>query len=408
MIRLTVAVSLTLAIVLSAPTHRVVAGMNSARTGSTSNLGGDVALNRMSNGKIAFLGGFGDADGSLDVVNPDGSGLRRLIRCKTGVCQGLDPVWSPDGRQIAFVRNTLQVGGDTSVYVMKANGRGERRVASCRPEQLNPTRCESGDLAWSPDGTRLAFARGGSLYVLDLKTGGMRRLTARTAGAALHPAWSPDGSRIAFDRANGCTLDACPTQPYIVNADGRGLRRLSVFYGDVSLGGPQWSPDGGTIVFSAGLDSRWFETRLCHGRCPARGIYAVNPDGSHLRLLVPAPPIRTNQLQAPAGWSRDGRHILYSRVVWTDPRWPQGGTALSVMNANGTGRRVLYRAGHARIGDVIWSPDGQLIAFSVVVVRGAHHALVASRSGVFVMGADGRHLHRLVASGRQLAWQPIP
>src|SRR5947209_9052804 len=316
-VRLMLAVPLTLAILLSAPTQRVIAGMNSARAGSMSSLGVHAPLHRMANGKIAFLGGSDEI--SLDVINPDGSGLKRLIRCTIRECQIDGPVWSPDGRRIAFVRYTHQTHGDVSVYVMNANGRGERRVAACRPGG-NIYACEIGSLAWSPDGTRLAMARGGSLYVLDLKTGGVRRLTAQTAGAALDPAWSPDGSRIAFARAAGlCAINMCPTLPYIVNADRRGLRRLSAFYGDaLFFGGPQWSPDGGTIVFSAGLDSRWFENRLCHGRCPSRGIYAVNPDGSHLRLLVPAPPMGTNQLQALAGWSPDGRHILYSRVLWHD------------------------------------------------------------------------------------------
>lgn len=129
-----------------------------------------------------------------------------------------------------------------------------------------------------------------------------------------------------------------------------------------------------------------------------KGIYAVNPDGSHLRLLVPAPPTGTNQLQTLAGWSPDGRHILSFTFPWNTSKGPQA-TALWVVNANGTGQRRLYRAGYGSFSDATWSPDGQRIAFSI---------LSTSRSGDFVMDADGRHLHGLAAGGDDLAWQPVP
>jgi Tol biopolymer transport system component len=285
---------------------------------------------------------------------------------------------------------------------MNANGSGERRVASWKQEYV---RCWGEALAWSPDGTRLVIARDGSLDVLDLKTGGVRRLTTRLP-ADLAPAWSPDGSSIAFGRANGCG-SVCPIQPYIVHADGRGLRRLSTFWGDLCCGGPLWSPDGRTIAFTAGPDARWVQKLLCHGRCPSAGIYAVNPDGTHLRLLVPSSPVSANQLQLLASWSSDGRHILYFRVPWNGSRGPQA-TALWMMNANGTDRRRLYRASSGSIENATWSPDGQFIAFSVTVYRSGCCKVTAAQSGIFVMGADGRHLHRLAAGGYELAWQPIP
>jgi len=187
----------------------------------------------------------------------------------------------------------------------------------------------------------------------------------------------------------------CPTQPYVVNAHGDGLRRLSTFYGDLLFGGPLWTPDGRTIAFSASnKPDRWG----IGIHAPNKAIYAVNPDGSHLTLLVPAPQMGTNQLLVLASWSPDGRHILYVRVPWNPSKGPQA-TALWVMNANGSGQRRLYRVGNARIGDATWSPDGKLIAFA---------AASGSRSGLFVMSADGRHLHRLAAGGWGIAWRPVP
>jgi Tol biopolymer transport system component len=382
--RFTVAVPLALAVLFSVPVQRGGSGTTIARAGMTSSLGADAPLHRMSNGKIAFIG---FADGSLDVINPDGSGLRILARCKTRGCTIFDAVWSPDGRRIAFVR-----GGPSPssphfskgfVSVMNANGSGERRVASCGRSFMT---CFGRSLAWSPDSTRLVISRGGSLYVHDLKIGGVRRLTAPPI-VALDPAWSPDASRITFGRAlHGCG-NGCPTVPYIVNADGHGLRRLSTFSGDECCGGPLWSPDGRTIAFNVVPQAQ----RPRHQG--SGGIYAVNPDGSHRRRLLPAPRRgKSNVLQDLASWSPDGRHILYSRSPSASSE-PQGGT-LWEMNANGTGQRRLYRDRFG-IGAAIWSPDGQRIVFS-------------ANSGGFVTDADGGHRHLLVAQANELAWQPIP
>lgn len=114
-------------------------------------LGADASLHRMSNGKIAFLGGFGDVDGSLDVINPDGSGLRRLIRFSQGAG---NPVWSPDGRRIAFFRSVGHPGGSTGeLWVMSANGSHPRRVYTQSMYFSEP----ANGPVWSPDGTHIVF-----------------------------------------------------------------------------------------------------------------------------------------------------------------------------------------------------------------------------------------------------------
>ena len=114
-------------------------------------------------------------------MNADGSRQRRLMR------RGRQPLWSPDGRRLAFTRG--QGGG--SVYVVNADGSGER----------NLTRGPVRDFAWSPDGRKIAFdsVRDGNseIYVVNADGSGQRRLT-RNAGARPRSAWSPDGRKIAF------------------------------------------------------------------------------------------------------------------------------------------------------------------------------------------------------------------
>ena len=86
---------------------------------------------------------------------------------------------------------------------------------------------------WSPDGTRIAFVRGGRIRLINSDGSGETPLTSGTDDR--EPYWSPDGTRIAFTRGRAV---------YLVNADGTGLRPVS---GDKRLSGP-WSPDGRALA----------------------------------------------------------------------------------------------------------------------------------------------------------------
>jgi Tol biopolymer transport system component/CubicO group peptidase (beta-lactamase class C family) len=182
------------------------------------------------------------------VMNADGSRQSRLVR------RGRQPLWSPDGRRLAFTRG--QGGG--SVYVVNVDGGRERNV----------TRGPVRDFAWSPDGRRIAFdsARDGNseIYVVDSDGGGLRRLT-RNAGPDLAPAWSPDGRRIAFAGSRGI---------HVMNADGSGQRNL--MRKPTRDFAPTWSPDGRRIAFGSRRDGN-------------AEIYVMNADGSGQRNLTRSP-----------------------------------------------------------------------------------------------------------------------
>jgi TolB protein len=92
------------------------------------------------NGLIAF-----NSEGSVYVVKPDGSGLRRIANTNsedftTGVS------WSADGLHVAF---SAYKGSDPDIYVVDASGRHLRQVTFSRGVDVDPS--------WSPDGTRIAF-----------------------------------------------------------------------------------------------------------------------------------------------------------------------------------------------------------------------------------------------------------
>ena len=313
---------------------------------------------------IAFVVWNGP-DGPTEVVimNADGSAQRTLARERSLTHA---PVWSPDSRKVALLTNpscTVSVQGacarSTTIYVHNADGSGKRRLARggsvSRNRQGQPT--EAGDgFAWSPDGRRIAFVsnRDGNfeLYVMNADGSGQRRLTRNTT-TDLNPVWSPDGRTIAFVSTTYADPKGSLRRPqvHVMNADGSGRRTLA--RGD----SPSWSPDGRKIVFVH--ESRYLEREIYVMNADGsrqqnlrRGtgfedaprwspdgrkiafvridgerelINVINPDGSGQRTLT--------RHVYPGGapvWSPDGRKIVF--VSDGD---------VYVMNADGSGKRKL-------------------------------------------------------------------
>jgi TolB protein len=167
----------------------------------------------------------------LYVMDAYGSGLERLTADPAPEYQ---PVWSPDGRSIAFVR-AVQHGNATAIFAMDPSGGDVRQVSSGRGgSDFSPS--------WSPDGTRLVFAairnedRG--IWVVGADGSGERLLMPPDAYLS-DPEWSPDGRLIAFVRDDaGSDLNAL----WVVNADGTDRRQLADAPGYGVAGDIAWRP----------------------------------------------------------------------------------------------------------------------------------------------------------------------
>jgi TolB protein len=162
--------------------------------------------------QIAFMSGR-DGNTEIYVMNVDGSNLRRLTNHP--LSDG-SPTWSPSGSQIAFTSDRT---GKAQIYVMSTDGSNVRR--------LTVNESEADRATWSPPPfNEIAFASrtgpGFDIKVLEVSTGQIRQLTFGE-GSNESPAWAPGGRHLAFTstRAGG------RTQIFTIGRDGRGLRQIT-------------------------------------------------------------------------------------------------------------------------------------------------------------------------------------
>jgi Tol biopolymer transport system component len=193
--------------------------------------------------------GFEDDDSAMvAVMDADGSNSRVLT--PEGY-QG-QPVWSPDGKKILFERDIRE--GDNGLWLMNPDGSGLERLTR-NPYAGTECGCDT-DPAFSPDGKNISFVRvrsesaaTGALFVMDADGSDLRRVTPWSFDPGVKHAWHPGGARILLhDNAHPAPHES--SNLYVMNADGSGRRAITRFDGGFpNANAGSWSPDGEHMVF---------------------------------------------------------------------------------------------------------------------------------------------------------------
>ncbi len=261
------------------------------------------------NGRVAFVGGTPYPSvirPDIYTMNPDGSDRKQLTFSQESEGQ---PAWSPDGTKIAFASLHLTGnGGYSEIFVMNADGSDQRRLTQSKSD-YSP--------AWSPDGTKIAFWRIDSITmpsswgIFVMNADGSDQRAVASTSEWYEPAWSPDGLKFAVG-----TLG--PYGIYLINVDGSNRTQITQPPSSFEDHDPAWSPDGSKITFARGTDCFF-------GSCETEHLWVVNADGSNPTKL-------TDTLASTHAWSPDGTKIIFGSV--NDSLEPRD---LFVMNPDGSG-----------------------------------------------------------------------
>lgn len=357
----------------------------------------------------------GGSSGRRQIYLQSVSGQTPLDLSRDTTADDDQPAFSPDGELIAF-RSSRDGGG---IFVMGRTGEAIKRVTHVG---FHP--------AWSPDGTQLAFttenvelypqnATGRSgLWIANVTTGEIRRLYE---GDAVLASWSPHNQRIAYTHRLGN-----PTQSAIWTIPVRGGTPKPVMSEKTTNWNPVWSPDGKYLYFSSDRRGSMNLWRVPIGE--ASGETRGEPEA----ITTPAPYLAHPSLSA------DGKHVAFASALvtaniqrltldpsgvvngepawvttgslrWSNPAPSPGGNWIAVyslvqpeghlylVHPDGTAMRQLT-SDSAIDRMPRWSPDGNWVGF------------FSDRNGrleLWKIRPDGSDLQQLTEGGASyFAWAP--
>ena len=290
------------------------------------------------NGAIVYEQG-----GDLFLADQLGGTPRALV---AGPEADSDPLFSPGGDRIAFVRET----GGASVMTVRTDGTDVRELAQI-PSSVGL------QLDWAPDGGAILASSDGTygpslngVILIESDGSGSRMIDTGMDGGSGRGAWRPDGRHIAVLGAEGAGVVAL-----IADADGTNVRRLPIDGLMKTHAGVAWSPDG---------------TRLALGEAPASTITVVDIDADGDVIASHELPFDPEIGVEPGpSWSPDGTLLA---VMLKSGR-------VGIVASDGSGYRIVGPA-VTDLGDsgFAWSPDGRSVVITGAVLQEDPDTLINS------------------------------
>jgi Tol biopolymer transport system component len=324
--------------------------------------------------KVAFVWDGGNGQFDLYTKTIGSSELNRLTRDSI---PSTHPAWSPDGKQLAFLR---QAGSEAELMVLDLSSHRERLI---RRIQDSPNMwglsnwletCQT--LSWNPGGDRLILTdysgEGHGLISVSTITGEQTAISKPSgADQDCYARLSPDGGSIAFVRF----LSHAVASLYTIDVAGDHLKRLTQEGKD--LRGVDWTPDGSHLVFAS----------------KERGAYQLQLISVHGGEATPLPAATASA--ADPSVAPNGKFVIFveSHENWN--LWQVG------INGDRIGVPKRFIASTGQNHSPSFSPDGHSIAF------------VSDRSGnpeIWLCDRDGQHLRQLTYFGGPwlgtIRWSP--
>jgi Tol biopolymer transport system component len=177
-----------------------------------------------------------DGERGIYLADRDGSHVQRV----SGPGYAAMPAWSPDSRQLAYIRGEPHQRGAWNLWLLSLDSGAERRLTRHRTGR-------TWGASWFSDGHRLAYAHDDELVLLDVQSGQSRLFASPLRGRAVRsPAVSPDGRYVMFqvDRHGAWLLD--------VN---RGWMQCAL--ADPNVEAFAWTPDARRVAFRSRRTGEW-------------------------------------------------------------------------------------------------------------------------------------------------------
>lgn len=270
--------------------------------------------------KIQFKGRIvlqSDMDGDNEIYLLTADGLKKLT---DNAWNDEFPKWSPDGSKIAFMANP---NGSYELFVMGADGNGLKPLGP--RDGRTRSRIGFAGLAWSPDGTTIAFTvekkrgpfRSYQTWAVDVASGRMEKFLPWFDGQIASPNFSPASPLVVFTGKKtigwGVALaDQDARKAVFISDDGGACR-------------PHFAPDGRTVAY------------VSHAADGKGDIWLMDPDGANKRRLTE----RDGTYDYFPGWSPDGTRIVFCSNA--ESQYPyEGSWALWIVDVATKGATLLF------------------------------------------------------------------